>query len=78
MCIETLILIANIDIHVNKQFITRMLHRMGWSFKVPTSVNIKKWTVENIQYYEKYYSLARNIPLSKLKFMDESSFNNQG
>jgi len=56
-------------------YITRIFKQWGWSFKVPTRVNIHKFTIENIEYYFNYYIWAQKQLLSHLKFIDESHFN---
>lgn len=60
---------------VSKMYITRVLQSWNWSFKVPTRVNIRKFTLENVEYYFNYYAWAKHQALGKLKFCDESHFN---
>lgn len=62
-------------IDVSKTYITRVLQSWNWSFKVPTRVNIQKFTLENIEYYFNYYAWSKQQEFSKLKFCDESHFN---
>lgn len=56
-------------------YISRVLHAWGWSFKVPTRVNVRKFTETNVEYYFNYFAWAKHQPIAKLKFCDESHFN---
>jgi len=48
------------------------LSKMGWSWKVPTTFQISKYTVANMSRYVHYLQWVSRVPWSKLKFLDES------
>lgn len=60
---------------VSTKYISRILHAWGWSFKVPTRVNVRKFTQENVEYYFNYFAWAKHQPIMTMKFCDESHFN---
>jgi hypothetical protein len=48
---------------------------MNWSFKVPTSFQIHKYSTENIERYTMFIEWIQSIEdWSKLKFLDEAHF----
>lgn len=49
-----------------------LLKKLGWSWRVPTRFQTHKYTVRNLYYYSQYIQVLTAIPLTKLKFADES------
>lgn len=50
----------------------RLLKAMGWSWRVPNRFQTNKYTYVNLLYYCSYLQTIQNIPLEKLKFVDEA------
>ena len=57
---------------VSKSVATRIMKKLGWSWRVPVAFQIQKYRRENIARYLDYVRGVRQIPPSKLKFLDES------
>jgi hypothetical protein len=50
----------------------RLLKKLGWSWRVPTRFQVHKYTYKNMLYYTKYLQCISEIPIEKLKFVDEA------
>jgi len=64
--------ILNVDI--NNQYVSRIFKRWGWSWKIIDIRKIEKYTPKNIFKYYIHALCMSSLPLSKLKFLDESGF----
>ena len=88
--LNTLTLVANIAIQVfaedaglqpvavSTKWVSRVFKSWRWSWKVPTVVQLHKFTPENIERYVNYVFFAAGIPLHRLKFADEIHFISKG
>jgi len=55
-----------------RQTASRLLKQMGWSWRIPTRVQVKKFRRDNVQRYAHYVDCIQDIDWSKLKFADEA------
>jgi hypothetical protein len=63
------------DRNVTRKVVWALLREMKWSWKVPTSFQIWKYTQENIEKYLMYIEWVQGVSdKSKLKYLDESHF----
>jgi len=58
--------------NISKMSTSRLLKSWKWSWKVPSYVQINKFTQENMDYYFHYVNWVVRQNPSKLKFIDES------
>jgi hypothetical protein len=63
---------------VSSRWVARVFESWRWSWKVPTVVQLHKFTPENIQRYINYVIFVAGIPLRRLKFADEIHFVSRG
>jgi len=54
--------------------VKRLLKFWNWSWKVPSFVQINKYTVENMNYYGYFLLFLKGVAPQRLKFIDESHF----
>jgi len=59
---------------VSKSTTKRLLKSWNWTWKVPTYVQLNKYTESNLTYYGYYLLFLKRIDSSRLKFVDESHF----
>lgn len=59
---------------VSRSYLQRMFNNWHWSFKKPTRVQFEKFKGENIRRYVEYLVAVQDIPLERMKFMDEAAF----
>jgi len=59
---------------VSLSWISSLLRKWHLSRKTPTRIQLNKYTLENIDYYGQYISGVFDLPLFKVKFMDEAHF----
>jgi len=52
----------------------RVLKHWGWTWKVPTFVQINKYSQDNMIYYAAYVEFLKRVDHRRLKFVDESHF----
>lgn len=52
----------------------RLLKSWNWTWKVPTYVQLNKYTESNLTYYGYYMLFLKRVDISKLKFVDECHF----
>jgi len=50
----------------------RILKKLGWSWKIPTAFQIKKYTVDNMTRYLDYIRSIQQIDWDRIHFLDES------
>lgn len=65
-------------VEVSRRWVARVFKSWRWSWKVPTVVQLHKFTPENIQRYLNYIVFVAGIPLRRLKFADEIHFVSRG
>jgi len=53
---------------------SKVLRKMGWSWKVPAVFQLLKYTFKNLLKYAHYITEITKIPWEKLKFADEAHF----
>jgi hypothetical protein len=63
---------------VSQRWVARVFEDWRWSWKVPTVVQLHKFTNENIERYINYVVFVAGIPLRRLKFVDEIHFVSRG
>lgn len=75
-------LTADISIKFNRQVscktISRILRSWRWSWKVPSRVQVLKFTLENIITYAAFAVGMQYLDWNKLKFLDESHIVSRG
>lgn len=71
-------LLDRLHVRCSHSWLSRMLKRWRWSFKNVNPRHILKFTPRNIIYYGHYLIRIRNIPPTRIKFMDEASFSSRG
>lgn len=52
--------------------LSRITTRLGWSWKIPISFQLCKYTLDNISTYLQYIQGVQQAPASKIKFADEA------
>jgi hypothetical protein len=57
-----------------RNFALQLFKNWRWSWKKPAMQRVQKYTGENITYYTHWVILVPHIPLTQLKFCDESHF----
>jgi len=62
------------DCVVSKTVASRVLSKMGWSWKVPVQFQLQKYTIDNLQHYLHYISAVQQMDFHKLHFLDEAHF----
>jgi len=63
---------------VSQKWVARLFKDWRWSWKVPTVVQLHKFTPENISRYVNYLVYVAGIPLHRLKFTDEIHWISRG
>jgi hypothetical protein len=63
---------------VSQRWVARVFQKWGWSWKVPTVVQLHKFTEDNLTRYVNYLVFAAGIPLHRCKFCDEIHFISRG
>jgi len=58
--------------HVTRSVVQRLLKKLRWSWRIPTKVQINKFSQQNLLRYAVYIDSIQSIPWDKLKFMDEA------
>lgn len=58
--------------------LSRILRSWRWTWKVPSRVQILKFTDENITTYAAFAASVQHLDWSKLKFLDESHVVSRG
>lgn len=71
---EILAHLKSLGFQVSLMFISRVFGKWNWTYKVPSRVNIQKFTEENLEYYFNFYGWVRTQRIASLKFIDESHF----
>lgn len=66
--------LKSLGFQVSLMFISRVFRKWDWGYKVPSRVNIQKFTEQNLEYYFNFYSWIRTQRIGSLKFIDESHF----
>jgi len=66
--------LADQNYNVQPQFIDRIFKRWKWTWKRPIRRQIEKYSISNIRRYFEYLYGVHNIPLERLKFLDEAHF----
>jgi len=61
-----------LHVKLSNATLSRFLTKHRWSWKIPTLVQLNKFSPKNKQAYAHYLASVLNIPVEKLKFMDES------
>jgi len=56
----------------SKSTTSRVLKKIGWTWRVPTRFQIHKYTLTNITRYVHYLTVVQTIPWNCLKFVDEA------
>jgi len=57
---------------INRMYLSRLFRQWHWSFKCPEFKQINKFSASNIRCYVNFLLEIRQIPWSKLKFLDEA------
>ncbi len=57
---------------ISKWTVKKFLKSIGWSWKVPTTFHINKYSIENIENYLLFVDWIKKQDPKKLKFCDES------
>ncbi len=65
-------------VEVSQRWVRRVFASWRWSWKVPTVVQLHKFTPQNIERYVNYLVFVAGIPLNRLKFADEIHFVSKG
>lgn len=63
---------------VSQRWVSRLFKDWNWSWKVPTVVQLHKFTPDNISRYVNYVVYVAGISLERLKFVDEIHFVSRG
>jgi transposase len=66
--------LARIGFTVGREFIRRTFLRWKWSWKKPQKKQVQKYTPVNIEKYTRFVVGIRDLPLEKIKYLDESHF----
>lgn len=48
-----------------------LVKKLGWSWRIPNRFQIHKYTVANISYYSSFLTTLQEIPMERIKFVDE-------
>jgi hypothetical protein len=65
-------------VELSEKYVRRIFQSWGWSWKVPTVVQLHKFTPDNMARYLDYVIFMRSIPLHRIVFTDESHFCSRG
>ena len=60
--------------NISREFVRRIFVSWGWTWKQPSTQQLRKYTAENMQYYRRWIFALPLHPLHKLKFCDEAHF----
>jgi len=60
--------------NVTRSKVQRSFKSMNWSWKLPSIVQLSKFNAENIRYMGKFLSFVQEIPLWRIKALDEVHF----
>lgn len=63
---------------VSQKWVRRLFDDWRWSWKVPTVVQLHKFSDENIERYINYVVFVAGIAIHRLKFVDEVHFISRG
>jgi len=55
-----------------RRHISKVLKKLGWSWRIPCHFQIMKYTMLNMAKYLDYISSVKNLDITKIKFLDES------
>jgi hypothetical protein len=59
---------------VQPQFLGKIFQRWGWRWKKPVRRQIEKYSMQNIEKYLCFLAGVSDIPMERLKFLDEAHF----
>jgi len=69
--------VAEAGWQINSMFVSRLFARWGFTRKKKLRKQIGKFHLNNLIYYAEFLVEVKKIPWSRLKFLDESSFNSR-
>lgn len=53
---------------------SRLLKKLGWSWKVPVRFQLRKYTTRNLERYLHYMTAIQQVNPARLRFLDEAHF----
>ncbi len=59
---------------VSAAYLSQLTNSMNLSWRIPITVQRRKFTAENIRYTTQFMNFIQQVPYDKIKFMDESHF----
>lgn len=62
------------NFHYSRSWVSRLLKRWRWSFKIPAVTQTQKYTISNLEYYAEFCLWLNEVDLAKVKFLDEVHF----
>jgi hypothetical protein len=53
---------------------SKLLLKLGWSWKIPVRFQLHKYTLHNLEQYLRYISAVQKLDIMRLRFIDEAHF----
>jgi len=66
--------LRELNFDVSYDDIRTVFESWNWSWKIPTMIQLQKFTSENLEYYFNFAIGVRDISLIKMKWLDEAHF----
>jgi hypothetical protein len=67
-----------LNVSISPTTISRLFRAWGWSWKIPSHVQLQKFTAKNIRRYVNFIVWVLSVPWTHLKFLDEAHFVSRG
>jgi hypothetical protein len=69
--------VKNNGFRVTRMWVSRLLKKWRWSFKIPAVTQREKYTLSNLEYYVDFCSWLSNVDWKRVKFVDELHFDSR-
>lgn len=66
--------LARYNFVYSRTWVSRLLKKWRWSFKIPGVTQAQKYSIANLEYYAEFCHWLNEVDLTKVKFMDEVHF----
>jgi hypothetical protein len=74
---EIVSVVRNNGFGVTRMWVSRLLKKWRWSFKIPAVTQREKYALSNLEYYVDFCSWLSNVDLKRVKFVDELHFDSR-
>lgn len=65
-------MISRLGYQFSRTVLSKFLRRNRWSWRVPTRVQLNKFSLANKKYYAHFIASIMDIPVDRIKYMDEA------